>query len=104
MDEEHGGEDGLLFEAKNENGKLTKDSVKDRLTEIKDDEDAGDERQMLEACAALIDQLADAKKKVRERQRALDAAVAARYKTLSEDEVKTLVVDDKWLAAIATAV
>ncbi|MFH0905078.1 MAG: hypothetical protein V1854_07870 [Methanobacteriota archaeon] len=25
----------------------------------------------------------------------------ARYKTLTEDEVKTLVVDDKWMAAIS---
>jgi type I restriction enzyme M protein len=33
MAEEHGGEDGLLFEAQNERGKLTKASVKARLRE-----------------------------------------------------------------------
>ena len=30
--------------------------------------------------------------------------MAAKYKTLSEDEVKTLVVDDKWLATLAADV
>ena len=46
LDEEHGGEDGLLADAKNEKGKLTKASVKARLEEIADDEDAGDEQKM----------------------------------------------------------
>ncbi len=30
--------------------------------------------------------------------------VAAKYGQLTEDEIKTLVVDDKWLATIAAAV
>jgi len=53
---------------------------------------------------ALIDQEAEASKRVREAQRALDAKVAAKYKALSEDEIKTLVVDDKWLATLAADV
>ena len=43
-------------------------------------------------------------KKVKEAQKALDAKVAARYRQLSEAEIKTLVVDDKWLAALAASV
>ena len=34
----------------------------------------------------------------------LEAKVAAKYGKLTEDELKTLVVDDKWLATIAAAV
>lgn len=34
MDEEHGGEDGLLFEAKTEKGKFTAKSVKDRIRQL----------------------------------------------------------------------
>ena len=49
MGEEHGSEDGLLAEAKTEKGKLTKISVKTRLTAIGYETDAGDERQLLEA-------------------------------------------------------
>ena len=33
-----------------------------------------------------------------------DAQVAARYPGLSLDDIKTLVVDDKWLATLAAAV
>ena len=101
LDEEHGGEGGLLEEAKNEKGKLTKASLKARLKDIFDDPDAGDERIMLAFCIALIDQEAEANRKVKEAQKALDARVAATYSSLSEDEVKTLVVDDKWLATLS---
>jgi type I restriction enzyme M protein len=47
MGEEHGGEGGLLEEAKNEKGKITKASVKVRLKDIFDDLDATDEREIL---------------------------------------------------------
>jgi type I restriction enzyme M protein len=38
---------------------------------------------------------------VKARRRRWTAQVAAKYKALSEDEIKALVVDDKWLAALA---
>ena len=104
MDEEHGGEDGLLVEAKTEKGKLTKISLKNRLTAIKHDSDAADERKLLDAYADLIEQEAAASKVVKDAQKALDARVAAQYAKLTEAEIKTLVVEDKWLAAIAASV
>lgn len=104
LDEEHGGEDGLLFEAKTEKGKLTKVSVNARLKEIKHDKESADERKALETYLALIEKEATASKKVKESQKALDAKVAARYAKLSEDEIKTVVVDDKWLATLTADV
>ncbi len=95
---------GLLAEAKNDKGKLTKASVKARLTEIKDDKEAADERKLLKAYLALIEQEAAANKKVKDAQKALEAKVAAQYGKLTEAEIKTLVVDDKWLATLAAAV
>ena len=104
MDEEHGGEDGLLFDAKTEKGKLTKISVNARLNDIKRDREAADERKTLEAYLALIEKEASSNKKVKEAQKALDTKVATQYAKLSEKEIKTLVVDDKWLATVATDV
>jgi len=104
LDEEHGGEDGLLAEAKTEKGKLTKVSVKARLAEIKKDHDAADERKVLTDYLELIEQEAAANKKVKDSQKALDAKVTAQYIKLTKAEVKTLVVDDKWLASLATDV
>lgn len=104
MDEEHGGEEGLLFEAKNEKSKLTKASVNARLKEIKQDKEALEERKALEAYLALIEKEAAANKQVKDAQKAMNKKVEAQYAKLTEGEVKTLVVDDKWLARLAADV
>jgi type I restriction enzyme M protein len=101
LDEEHGGEEGQLAEAKTEKGKLTKVSVKVRLAEIKKDPDAADERKLLNEYVELIEQEAAASKRVKDAQKALDAKVLAKYAKLTEAEIKVLVVDDKWLATLA---
>ena len=48
----------------------------------------------------MIEREADAGKKVKAAQKALDGKVLAQYAQLSETELKTLVVDDKWLATL----
>ena len=100
LDEEHGGEDGLLFEAKTDKGKLTAKSVKDRMRDIRTDKDAGDERAMLKTCLTLIEAAADADAAVKAAQAELDVAVVAQYAKLTEDQVKALLVQGKWLAQV----
>lgn len=104
LEEEHGGEEGLLADARNDKGKLTKTSAKARLGEIKGDKDADDERKLLQAYVDLTEREATASKKAKDAVKALDAKVAAKYAQLSNDEIKTLVKDDKWLAALALSV
>jgi len=101
---EHGGEGGLLEDAKNDKDKLTKASVATRLKAIKADRDADDERVLLEDYIRLCEQEADTNAKLKLAQDALTEMVAAKYAHLTEDEIKTLAVDDKWLASIAAAV
>lgn len=100
LDEEKGGEDGPLAEGKTDKGKLTAASVKTRLKTIQNDLDADEERQALENCLALIEREAEASKKVKAAQKALNAKVKAHYAQLSETELKALVVGDKWLATL----
>ena len=104
LDEEHGGEDGLLAEAKNDKGKLTKVSAKARLAEVKRDKDAAEERKLLEEYLAFSEQEASASKSVKDASKALDAQVAAQYGKLSAAEIQTLVVHDKWLAVLQARV
>jgi type I restriction enzyme M protein len=104
LDEEHGGEDGLLAEAKNDKGKQTKATVAARLKDIKHDADVADERKQLNAYLALIEQESIATKKVKIAQALLNAKVAAQYAQLSMEDIKTLVVDDKWLTTLAADV
>jgi len=104
LEEEHGGEDGLLADARNDKGKITKASVKARLAEIKTDADAADERKVLNEYLALVEKESVAGKMVKDAQKELDTCVVAQYSRLTEKEIKTLVVEDKWLATLATDV
>ena len=100
--EEHTGEDSLLEGAVNDDGKINKVGVKNRLKAISDDDDpeGDEEREVLACCLALIEAESEAAKAVKEARAALDQQVLARYATLTKDEIKTLVVEDKWFASI----
>jgi type I restriction enzyme M protein len=106
--EEQCGEEGLLAEAneaaEGEPPKITAKSLKAALKKIGNDPDYAEERQALEAYAALLDQQADAKARLKTAQEELEAKLDTKYPTLTGDEVTTLVVDDKWLATIDAAV
>ena len=102
--EEHSGEEALLAEATNDKGKVTKGGVKDRLKAIAGEAESDEERDALKRCLALIDAESDAAKAVKEAQAALDEKVLARYGKLTEAEIKTLVVEDKWLASLRAAI
>jgi type I restriction enzyme M protein len=104
MTEEHGGEDGLLADAANDKGKVTKASAAARLKALGRDAAAADEIRVLKELVAIMEKSAAASGKLSEAQDALAEKVAAKYPKLTEDEVKSLVVDDKWHAALAAAV
>lgn len=101
MKEEHGSEEGLLYEVIDEKGKITKNEVTKRLKDIKGDADAVDERKALEDYLALLEKETELKKKVKDAQKKLDERVAAHYGKLSVEEIKALVIEDKWLTTLA---
>jgi type I restriction enzyme M protein len=102
--EENGGDEGLLADAANDKGKITKASATTRLKEVKGDKDAADEIKLLKEYLALADKEGETSDKLSDAEEALTEKVAGRYAKLTEEEIKTLVVDDKWLATIAAAV
>ena len=105
--EEQSGEEGLLdevIEGEGEKQKITAKGVKARLKEIGKDKDYADARQALEAYAVLLDKQADVKVRLKTAQDDLEAKLDAKYPTLTEAEIQTIVVDDKWLATLAAAV
>jgi type I restriction enzyme M protein len=104
LEEEHGGDDGLMAEAKNDKCKITAKGVKDRLKAIKADPTATEEKLVLQQYANLADKETAANKQVKETQRELDAKVAALYARMSQPEVQVLVVLDKWLATLTQRV
>ena len=100
MTEENSGEDGLLEEARTDKGKITKTSIKARLSAIKHDWDAKEERKILNDYLELIEKESAADRKVKDAQKSLDSKVRGLYVRLSEEEIRSLVVDDKWMATL----
>ena len=100
LEEEHGGEEGFLGQL----DKIAKPEVTARLREIKADPDAKDEAVVLQRWLKLNADEADLKKAIRDAEAALDQLAYEKYPRLTESEIKTLVVDDKWLKTLATAV
>jgi type I restriction enzyme M protein len=107
-DEQLGDEDAFsearADAAEGKEGKVTRATVTARIKQIKGDKEAKDEAVVLNAWIALNDDEADLKKQLREVEAALDAKAYARYPKLTAAEVKTLVVDDKWLATLDAAI
>ena len=102
--EEHTGEEGLLEDAVNDKGKITKSSVKNRLKVIQDELESDEECGALTDCLALIEAEGEAGKAVKKAQDALDQKVLNRYSTLTENQIKMLVVEDKWFTSIRVAI
>jgi type I restriction enzyme M protein len=100
LEEEQGGDEGAFSEL----GKINKPTVTARLKEITGDKEAKDEAATLNEWLKLNEQQADLKKRLKDAETALDAKVYAQYPKLTEAEIQTLVVDDKWLAALDAAV
>ena len=55
-------------------------------------------------CAILIDIASKASRAVKKEQEALGGQVLAHYATLTEDEIKEIVVEDKWVASIQSRI
>lgn len=117
--DEHGGEDGLLAEALDD-GEFSERRIKERLNQLPpllqgdpltraggpgvrgDDEDA-DARALLEDCLRLLTREAQTRRALKDAQTRLTEQLGKKYAALTEAEIKTLVVNDKWLAALRAA-
>lgn len=102
--EENSGEEGLLEEAKNDKDNITKTTLKVRINQIKNNSSAKEESAALKKCLKLFDNETAANKAIKDAQTALDEKVFAQYPKLSEAEIKTLVIDNKWQGAIQSAI
>jgi len=102
--EEHGGDDGLLADARNDKDKITKVSATARLHVVKGDKDAADERKVLVEFLSLVEKEQKVSASAKAAHEALTAKIVAKYAKLTDDDIKTMVVDDKWLATTEAAI
>ena len=102
--EERSGEEGPLTGVTNEQGKVTKSAVKERLSVMEAEAEEDEEWSVLTRCLELIEADSVATRAVNDALDQLDRQVLAQYATLTEAEVKALVVEDKWFASLMGAV
>jgi type I restriction enzyme M protein len=101
LEEEHNTEDGYFGEIE----KISKATVTKKYKELQKESDA--DKEELKVCKQYIDlhtKLSDTNKKIKQAEKELDEKLYAKYPTLTETEVKQLVVDDKWIQTIENAI
>jgi len=102
LEEENSHEEGCFAELE----KVNKGNVQTRLKEAKNqyteapDDELKEEIGVLEEYLKLKTQETALAKKIKDAIVELDKKTLVRYQTLTEDEIKSLVVDDKWMKAI----
>lgn len=104
FEEEHAGEEGLLSEATNDKGGLTKSTVSKFIKLNKTNPDEKEALALAKHLLQLYSNEATLKKTLKVKEVALDDLTLTQYQALTEEEVRTLVVEDKWLASIKAAI
>jgi type I restriction enzyme M protein len=95
--EQYGGDEMLLSEYTNDKNEFTKKLVTDGLKQKGLDKE---EKATLQQVLKAFEDEAAAKKALKD----LDEAVIARYKTLTETEIKDLLIQTKWIGAVSNCV
>lgn len=96
MEDEHGGDEGFFSEF----DKVNKKSIAARLKEIAKNKESDEEADTLKSYIALCDNQSRLKKYLKEKESMLDELVYKQFPKLKEADVKTLVVDDKWMTTL----
>ncbi|MCF7860892.1 type I restriction-modification system subunit M [Candidatus Woesearchaeota archaeon] len=100
IDEENSGDDDLFSDARTDAGKITKKEIGNRIKEIKGNPEYADEAEALNGYQKLLDKEKALKDKIKAYDSELDKKLLFKYKSLKEDEIKELVVENKWLASL----
>ncbi|HRF16788.1 MAG TPA: type I restriction-modification system subunit M [Chitinophagaceae bacterium] len=104
MEEEHGGEEGLLNEARNDKDKITVASAKERMKKIKKSTEDKEEYELLQNYVELNEEKARLGREISDKQVELEKLVWDQYGLLTDEEIKSVVVYDKWLTVIDQAI
>jgi type I restriction enzyme M protein len=102
--EEHAIEEGLLWDATDDDDKLNSKLATTQLKRLKQGNGSPDEIDALKEVIRLFAAEAAAKKVAKGAQEVLDRKVFDQYRKLVVEDVQGLVLDDKWLGAITVRV
>ncbi len=96
--EEHGGEDGLLVNAMDVKQKISKKNLQVAMKDLgKRNAENAEEYDMLQQYKKLMENEKKVQAKIKTAKADLEKKVIAQYPRLSIDEIKTIVVEKKWM-------
>ncbi|GBF38476.1 type I restriction-modification system subunit M [Leptospira johnsonii] len=101
LEEEQGGEEGLLAECKTEKDSLSPKLALARLKTIHSDPDAKEEKHAIETYLQFADKESESNRKIKNAEKELETKILAKYKSLKTEEIKTLVVEEKWFRQLS---
>lgn len=100
--EEQNPEDDILEAVKNDKGKITKALVTARIKEIRHDPESAEEMKLLAELNCIFEQESGLKASQKALEKELEQQVSRKLAQLSVDEIKSLLVEDKWLTRLQT--
>ena len=115
--EENSGEESLLSEVTNDKGNITKNDIAKRIKELKsqgenqpkllnsqvnsnEDDEEKKELELLEKYSELLETESDLKKKKKDAEKDLENKVVEIYPKLTPEDIKTLIVESKWMTEL----
>ena len=107
LEEEHSGEEGFFGSLDKVNKATVNAELKTVTADLKADKTNAElleKKKVLEQYLKLSEEQAEANRKVKETKAGLDKKLQDKYPSLTEAEIKTLVVEDKWIATIENTV
>ena len=104
MEEENDNEEDIFSEARGKSGKITKGELTLRLKKIKNDSEFLDELKALTAYQELMEKEDGIKKQLKSVKTQLDKELLDKYKSLTESQIKELVIEDKWYYSIKNSI
>jgi type I restriction enzyme M protein len=101
FDAEYGGDEGLLRDYLNDKGRISK---KDLSKFLRDSSIGKEELEALKIYEGLAEKEDQAKESKKEKEAAFVDLIAKQYGSLTEQDVKNILIDNKWLKAIREVV
>jgi len=102
--EEHAGEEGLLSEATNDKGSITKSTLTSFIKEIKHKQDEKEALKLAQTVLRLFETEAELKRTLKSKTEALDTLTLKQFSKLTEQDVRDLVVNDKWISSLKASI
>jgi type I restriction enzyme M protein len=100
LEEEHSGDGGFFSEL----DKVNKVNIQARIRELKGETDVVEELEVLKKYLVLLEKYSAITKQIKDAETTLDTKLYKIYPTLTGEEIKSLVVNDKWINTIETTI